>query len=316
MRDYIVRRIVWAVATIWFISIGVFVLLRVSPGDPALLQQGVNATPEKVAAVRKELGLDKPLPVQYLRWVGNALQGDLGRSGITQVSVTSEFKSRFPVSLQLMMMTLVWVALFGVTFGAISARWQNSGFDYGVRLFAIFGLSVPAFWVATLVMLIPAQYWHYAPPSLGKPIAFLDDPIGNMQQFLPASLVLALGPTATVMRLTRSTLLEVLRQDYIRTARSKGLGERMVLWRHALRNSLIPVVTVLGLLAAGLLGGSVIIEQIFALRGLGLYIFQALLQKDYPVAQSIVLYTAAAVVFMNLAVDVVYAVLDPRIRYT
>lgn len=305
-----------AAVTIWFVSIAVFILLRVSPGDPALLQQGINATPEKVAAIHEELGLDKPLPLQYLDWMGKLLRGDLGKSVLTQVSVTDEFKSRFPVSFQLMTMTMLWVALFGLTFGAISAHWQNSRLDYGVRLFAIFGLSVPVFWVGTLVLLIPAQYWHYAPPSLGTPIGFFRDPWGNIQQFLPASLVLALGPTATIMRLTRSALLEVLRQDYIRTARAKGLGERLLLWRHALRNSLIPVVTVLGLLAAGLLGGSVIIEQIFALRGLGLYVFQSLLQKDYPVAQGVVLYTAAVVVLMNLAVDVAYAFLDPRIKYS
>ncbi len=315
MQAYVARRFLIAIATTWFISVLVFLLLRVSPGDPALLQQGINATPEKVAAIHKELGLDKPMVVQYFDWVGNILRGNMGRSVLSQVNVTDEFKARFPVSFQLMSMTLLWVVLLGVPFGMISGRWRNSGADYGVRLFAIVGLSVPSFWVATLVLMIPSQLWHYAPP-LGRQISLFHDPFGNMRQFLPASLVLALGPTASVMRLTRSTLLEVLRQDYIRTARSKGLAEQMVLWKHALRNSLIPVITVLGLLMAGLLGGSVIIEQIFALRGLGSYIFTSILQKDYPVAQSIILYTAAVVVFMNLAVDLVYAVLDPRIRYT
>lgn len=315
MQTYVTRRLILAALTVWVVSILVFLLLRVVPGDPALIQQGINATPERVAAIHRELGLDKPLVVQYFSWFGNALRGDLGKSILTQTNITSEFKSRFPVSFELMSITLFWVVIFGIPFGMISARWRNSPADYGVRLFSVFGLSVPAFWIATLVLIIPVQLWHYAPP-LGARISFFDNPWDNMRQFVPASLVLALGPTATVMRLTRSALLEVLRQDYIRTARSKGLAERVVLTKHALRNSLIPVITVLGLLMAGLLGGSVIIEQIFALRGLGQYIFLSLLQKDYPVAQTIILYTAAVQVFMIVAVDVGYALLDPRIRYT
>jgi peptide/nickel transport system permease protein len=315
MQTYIARRLLLAAVSIWIISVVVFLLLRVTPGDPALIQQGINATPERVAAVRREMGLDKPIYVQYFNWAGNALRGNLGKSFLSQTSISSEFRSRFPVSFELMLMTIGWVVLLGVPFGMISARWRNSPADYSVRMFAIVGLSVPSFWVATLVLILPLQWWHYAPP-LGRQIGFFENPWDNLRQFVPASLVLALGPTATIMRLTRSALLEVLRQDYIRTARSKGLGERMVLIKHALRNSLIPVLTVLGLLIGGLLGGSLIIEQIFALRGLGQYVFSSLLQKDYPVSQSIVLYTAAVAILMNLLVDIVYAALDPRIRYT
>ncbi len=315
MHRYIARRLLMAAAILWFISIAVFVLLRVSPGDPALLQQGINATPEKIAAVHRELGLDKPLLVQYVHWVGQILRGDLGRSVLTQTSVTEEFRARFPVSLQLMLMTVAWIVLLGIPLGIVSAVKRNTSVDYAVRLLAILGLSVPAFWVATLVLMVPAQLWGYAPP-LGKQIALWENPADNLRQFGPASLVLALGPIASIMRLTRSSLLEVLRQDYIRTARAKGLRGQAVITRHALKNALIPVMTVLGLLSAGLLGGAVIIEQIFALRGLGQYIFAALLQKDFPVAQSLVMYTAAAVVLINLLVDLLYAVLDPRIRYT
>ncbi len=315
MQTYIARRLLFAGVSLWIISVVVFLLLRVTPGDPALIQQGINATPERVAAVRREMGLNKPIYVQYFDWAGNALRGNLGKSFLSQTSITKEFRSRFPVSFELMLLTIAWVVLLGVPFGMISARWRNSPADYGVRMFAIVGLSVPSFWVATLVLILPLQWWHYAPP-LGRQIGLFSDPFNNMRQFIPASMVLALGPTATVMRLTRSALLEVLRQDYIRTARSKGLGERMVLFKHALRNSLIPVLTVLGLLIGGLLGGAVIVEQIFALRGLGQYVFSSLLQKDYPVSQSIVLYTATVAILMNLVVDVVYAALDPRIRYT
>jgi peptide/nickel transport system permease protein len=315
VQRYIIRRLLMAVLIVWIISVAVFVILRLSPGDPALLQQGINATPEKVAAVRQELGLDKPLVVQYLDWMGSILRGDLGYSVLSQTSVTHEFRTRIPITLQLMIMTIGWVVLIGIPLGIISAMKRNSPLDYGVRLLAVFGLSMPAFWVATLVLMVPAQVWGYAPP-LGEQVALFDQPLDNLRQFVPASIVLALAPIAAIMRLSRSTMLEVLRQDYIRTARAKGLRERWVILRHTLKNSLIPVVTVLGLLVAGLLGGSVIIEQIFTLRGLGQYIFVSLLQKDFMVAQSLVMYTATVVVLLNLMVDVLYAALDPRIRYS
>ena len=314
MTRYIVRRLAMAAMILWFISVAVFVLMRVGPGDPALLQQGINATPEKIAEVDREMGLNNPYPVQYLDWLKGVVTFNLGRSVLTQTNITTEFRARFPVSLQLMVMTLFWTVVIGIPFGVISAARQNSASDYGVRLFAIFGLSVPSFWVATLVILIPAQRWGYAPP-LDKQVSLLSDPWNNFRQFGPPSFVLALGSVATVMRLTRSSLLEVLRADYVRTARAKGLAERVIVLRHALKNSLIPVITVLGLLAGGLLGGSIIIEQIFNLRGLGQYLYAAILQKDYNVAQTLVLYTAAVVLLFNLAVDLLYGVFDPRIRY-
>lgn len=314
MTTYIMRRLLMAVMILWFISIAVFVLLRVGPGDPALLQQGINATPERIAQVRAEMGLDDPYVVQYLRWLKGVVTFDLGRSQLTQSDISAEFTGRFPVSFQLMTMTLFWTVLIGVPFGVISGSKRNSLADYSVRLFSIVGLSVPAFWIATLVLLIPVQQWGYAPP-LDRQVNFFTDPWDNFRQFGPPSLVLALGPIASVMRLTRSSLLEVLRADYVRTARAKGLRERSVVVRHALKNSLIPVITVLGLLVGGLLGGSVIIEQIFNLRGLGQYVYAAILQKDYNVAQTLVLYTAATAVLLNLAVDLIYGLFDPRIRY-
>jgi peptide/nickel transport system permease protein len=314
MQRYIIRRLIMAVIIVWFISVAVFILLRVSPGDPALLQQGISATPEKVAAIHKELGLDKPMIVQYFDWMGNILRGDLGRSVLSQNSITIEFRQRLPVSLELMALTLFWVVLLGIPFGIISAAKQNSVTDNVIRLVATIALAVPAFWIATLVLIIPVQAWGYAPP-LGKQIAFFTDPGGDLRQFLPASLVLAFAPLASIMRLTRSSMLEVLHQDYVRTARAKGLRERAVIYRHALKNAMIPAITLLGLLTAGLLGGAVIIEQIFDLRGVGQYIYTALLQKDFPVAQSLVMYTALATVLLNLIVDISYAVLDPRIRY-
>lgn len=316
MTNYILRRLLQAAFILWLVSLGVFLLLRVGGGgDPALLQQGLNATPERVAQIHKELGLDDPYPVQYLNWMKSLATFDLGRSVQSQTDVTTEFKARFPVTLELMLLTILWTVLLGIPFGVISAVKRNSVVDYGIRVFAVVGLAVPAFWVATLVLVVPAAQWGYAPP-LNQQISFFSQPVENMKQFGPPSLVLAFGATAGIMRLMRSELLEVLRADYIRTARAKGLAGNTVVLRHALKNSLIPVVTVLGLLISGLIGGSVIIEQIFNLRGLGQYIFLATLQKDFAVVQTLVLYTAGIAILMNLVIDVLYAVLDPRIRYT
>jgi peptide/nickel transport system permease protein len=275
----------------------------------------MSATPERIAQVHRDLNLDDPYPVQYALWMKHLAVLDLGHSGVTGVEVVDEFKARVPVSFQLMVMTLTWTVLLGIPFGIISAVRRNSPPDYAVRIFAVFGLSVPAFWVATLVLIVPAQQWGYAPP-LNETTSIFREPWANIRQLGPPSLVLALASTASIMRLTRSQMLEVLRADYVRTARAKGLSERVVVVRHALRNSLVPVVTVLGLQVSGLLGGSVIIESIFNLRGLGQYIFAAILQKDFAVAQSLVMFTAGAAVLSTLAIDLLYVFLDPRIRYS
>ena len=314
MTRYIIRRLAMAAMILWFISMIVFVLLRIGPGDPALLQQGINATPERIAQVNEEMGLNDPYVVQYLNWIKGMVTLDLGTSALTQTSTTSEFRERFPISAQLMLMTLFWTVAIGIPFGIISAAKRNSVGDYGVRIFAIMALSVPSFWIATLVLIIPVQQWGYAPP-LDRQASLFSEPWANLRQFGPPSLVLALGPIASVMRLTRSSLLEVLRADYVRTARAKGLSGRVIVMRHALKNSLIPVITVLGLLMGGLLGGSVIVESIFNLRGLGQFVYRAILQKDFNVAQTLVMYTAGVAVMLNLAVDLLYSLFDPRIRY-
>ncbi|TAJ20797.1 MAG: ABC transporter permease [Dehalococcoidia bacterium] len=314
MLNYTIRRVAMAGLILWFVSLVVFTLMRLMPGDPTLLQQGISATPERIAAERAAQGLDDPIPVQYVRWFGGILTLDLGRSALNQASVTSEFKRRFPISFELMAFTLTWTVLFGIPFGVISAVKRNRAPDYVVRLTAILALAIPGFWLATLLLILPQQWWGYAPP-LDRARSVFEEPLTNLRQFGPPSLILSFAPMASVMRLTRSALLEVLRTDYIRTARAKGLSDRAVIMNHALKNSIIPVVTVIGLQVAGLLGGSVIIESIFNLNGLGAYIFQAILQKDFAVAQSLVLYTGATVVFLNLAVDLAYGYLDPRIRY-
>jgi peptide/nickel transport system permease protein len=296
------------------ISVGVFWLLRLGPGDIAQVALGQGASQEQVGAMREHLGLNEPIYQQYFRWMGQVFRADLGESAISGTPVASELTSRLPVTAELLIITLLVTVAIGIPAGVVSALYRNSPIDYTVRVAATIGLSVPVFWVATLVILLPNQWWGYSPP-LGRTVGFFDDPLGNLRQFVPPAVILGTAAASGIMRLTRSALLEVLRQDYIRTARSKGLRERMVIWRHALRNSLVPVVTVLGLQVAALLGGAIIVEQIFTLRGLGNYMYQSIVIEDFAVVQTMALYVALAVVLMNLVVDITYAWLNPRIRY-
>jgi peptide/nickel transport system permease protein len=314
MRAYIVRRLFLNAVVLALISVGVFWLLRLGPGDIAQVALGQGASQEQVGAMREHLGLNEPIYLQYFRWMGQLFRGDLGTSAITGTPVASELTSRLPVTAELLIITLLVTVAIGIPAGVVSALYRNSPIDYTVRVAATVGLSVPVFWVATLVILLPNQWWGYSPP-LGRTVGFFDDPLGNLRQFVPPAVILGTAAASGIMRLTRSALLEVLRQDYIRTARSKGLRERMVIWRHALRNSLVPVVTVLGLQVAALLGGAIIVEQIFTLRGLGNYFYQSIVIKDFAVVQTMALYVALAVVLMNLVVDITYAWLNPRIRY-
>ncbi len=320
------------VIIIFALSVVVFLLLRVaSGGDPASFQCGFSCTDEKLAAIREELGLDNPyFPVgadltdpafvsfhgesQYWRWVRGLFDGSLGRDW-NGAPVANELQRRVPVTVELLIITILVTVAVGVPFGIISAVYRNSLADYVARFGAILGLAVPSFWVATLVILIPIQYWDYAPP-LTKTIAFFDSPWDNLRQFVPPAIVLGAASAAGVMRLTRSSMLEVMRQDYIRTARSKGLRERVVIGRHALKNSIIPVVTIIGLQVAALFGGAVIVESVFNLQGVGIYFLGALVRKDYQVVQTLTVYIGTVVVLLNLGVDILYAWLDPRIRYS
>ncbi len=314
MRAYIVRRLISGVFILVILSIVVFLLLRVLPADPAATRCGLACTPEGIEQLREQLGLNDSYVVQYTTWVKDLATGNLGDATFNQQPVIETMKQRLPVTVELLIITIIFTVAIGVPFGVISALYRNSPADYFVRVTAVLGLAVPAFWIATMVILIPSDRWGYAPP-FGSYVSFFGDPWGNLRQFVPPAAVLALASGAGIMRLTRSSLLEVLHTDYIRTARAKGLREAVVIGRHALKNSLIPVVTVLGLQIAALLGGSVIIEQIFALNGIGRFIFQSLFQRDFQVVQSLTIYIGAAVILMNLLVDVSYAWLDPRIRY-
>lgn len=330
MQRYVARRLIVAVFMLFILSIVVFLLLRVAPGDAALYKCPPPCPEVQLDAIREKLGLDDPyFPVsvdvtdppfvtfngdsQYGAWVNGMATGSLGESS-ERLPILPEIKRRLPTTLELLTLTMIATVMLGVPFGVISAVLRNSPADYGVRVTAIFGLSVPNFWLATMVLIVPLTLWGYAPP-LGRTISFFDSPWDNLRQFVPPALVLAAASSAGIMRLTRSALLEVMGQDYIRTARSKGLEERSVIARHALKNSMIPVVTVLGLQVATELAGTVIIEKIFTLQGVGQYFFSALAKKDFQVAQTLTLYAGAVVVLMNLLVDIVYAWLDPRIRY-
>lgn len=313
MHRYIVRRLLQASVILVVLSVVVFALLRIAPGaDPARLKCGLGCNDERYQALRDEMGLDDPYVTQYFDWVGQVLTGSLGRDW-NDTSVASELSKRLPVTLELLVLTIAVTAALGIPFGIISALYRNSPLDIVVRLTAVLGLAIPNFWLATLVLLIPQQMWNYAPPITGS-VGLFDDPMGNMRQFVPPAIVLGAVSAAGVMRLTRSAMLEVMLQDYIRTARAKGLRQWAVVTNHALKNSLIPVVTVVGLQLAALFGGAVIVENVFNLQGVGNYFLGALLRKDFQVAQTLTLYVGAVVVITNLLVDLTYAWLDPRIR--
>ncbi len=331
MRTYIIRRLLSGIIILFSLSIVTFLLLRVVGGAESI-RCGLSCTPEAIASIREKLGYNDPyFPIdlhlkdpplvslhatsQYTTWLKDLATGHLGDATFNQKPVMDTMRHRLPVTLELMIITILLTIVVGVPFGVISALYRNTIADYVVRVTAVLGLAVPSFWVGTLVIFLPSQWWGYS-PTFGRSIGFFGDPVGNLQQFGPPAAVLALASAAGIMRLTRSSLLEVMRTDYVRTARSKGLRETLVVSRHALKNSMIPVVTVLGLQVAGLLGGSIIIEHIFALNGLGRMEYEAILARDYQVVQSMTLYIGAAVVLMNLLVDVSYAWLDPRIRYS
>ena len=333
MSNYIARRLIISVFIVFVLSIVTFSLLRIAPGDSALLAGGGGFIPkEQVEAEREALGLNKPyFPIsvslidppfitgnsdsQYGEWAGGVLRGDLGRNRLTKVPVSTAIIDRLPATLELLILTMIVTICLGIPAGVISALYRNSPVDLGVRFVAILALSIPAFWLATMVIIIPSERWGYAPP-LGGTITLWENPWDNLRQFVPPAFVLGTAASAVVMRLTRSSLLEVMRADYVRTARAKGLRDRAVIYRHALRNVLIPVITILGLQFTGLLGGTLFVELIFNIKGLGLYTFEAILRKDYTVVQSMTLYIGAVVVLTQLAIDVSYAWIDPRIRYS
>ncbi len=319
MRQYITRRLLLTIPTLIFVSVVIFALMRVVPGDAAMLRvfggENAAADPAAYEAARRQLGLDKSYPEQYADWVGRMICClDFGHSFWTKKPVFEEVIDRFPITLELAVGTLIVALLIALPTGVISAIRQDSGSDYVARMIGVIGLSAPGFWIGTLLIVWPAIWWGYSAP-LGY-IPPHVDPWANFRQFIFPSIALGASFAATLMRMTRSQMLEVLRQDYIRTAWSKGLRERVVVLRHALRNALIPVVTLVGLDFGYLLGRTVIIETVFTLPGIGTSTIHAIYMRDYPQIQGNVLFIAFAFIMMNLAVDLAYAWVDPRIRYS
>jgi peptide/nickel transport system permease protein len=306
------RRIILSIPTVLIVSFIVFSMIRFLPGDIAVAKLGEAYTEEAAQRIRVQYGLDKPWPQQYATYLGKVLRGDFGKAETGQ-SVLAEIRSRFPVTLELALLAVIFSAVIGIPLGVLSALRQDTPLDYLARGTSIFGLAVPGFVLATLLQSLFSIRWGVNIASV-RYLPFTSDPIGNLQQMWIPSLLLSLGTGAQVMRMTRAMMLEVQRQDYIRTARAKGLTGRVVLLRHALRNALMPVVTIFGLQMAFLIGGTVIFETIFSLPGMGRYLIEAVTRRDYAVVQGITLIFAISVVLINLIVDMSYAVLDPRIR--
>jgi peptide/nickel transport system permease protein len=313
LRRYLAKRLLVAVPTLLIASLIVFTLPRLIPGDVVVLMLAEKAYAKDIDELRAKLGLDRPLPVQYFEWLGKAARGDLGESLWTKRPVLEEIGQRLPVTFELALLGLVVALIIAIPVGVISAARQDTIADYVARSAAILGLSVPAFWLATLLIVLPAIWWGWRPVT--GFVEFSQDPIGHVAQLILPAAILGIAVGAALMRLTRGMLLEVLRQDYVRTAWAKGLGERVILMKHALRNAVIPVVTLLGTQLPQIIGGTVIIETVFGLPGMSRFLFDAINQRDYPVIQGVNLVVVSVIVLVNLAVDTLYAVLDPRIRY-
>lgn len=313
LRRYFVKRLLVAIPSLLIASLIVFSLVRLIPGDVVTMMMEENQYAQDLDEMRAKLGLDRPIHVQYVQWMGHVLRGDFGQSLYTGRPVLGELATRLPVSLELGAIALLSAILMGVSIGIVSAVRQDTARDYVARSGAILGLSVPGFWLGTLVVVLPAIYLGWSPSI--QYVSLEDDPVGHLVQFLVPGFLLGIASAATVMRLTRTQLLEVLRQDYVRTAWAKGLVERRVVLKHCLKNALIPVVTVLGIQVAQILSGTVIFESIFGLPGMGRYLFDAISERDYPVIQAINLTVVTTIVVVNLVVDMTYAWLDPRIRY-
>jgi peptide/nickel transport system permease protein len=314
MSQYILRRLVLLIPVLLGVSLVVFTLVRLIPGDATLLAIGVDQriTAEQRELVRKSYGLDQPPPVQYVRWMQHVLQGDLGTSLRTRRSVNEELRLRLPVTIELTLLAAVLGTVPAMAVGVLAAVRRNSALDYAATVGTLIGVSVPNFLLATLLVLIFSLWLRWLPP-IGY-VELTKDPIGNLRTMLLPALSLSLPLAAVLMRNTRSAVLEVLGQEHVRVARAKGLTERRVLGRHVILNASLPILTVVGIQVASLLGGTVIIETIFALPGIGRYIYEAIANRDYPVVQGVTIVIAAIFVVVSMTVDILYAVLDPRLR--
>jgi ABC-type dipeptide/oligopeptide/nickel transport system permease component len=334
VAKYIIKRLIMLIPVILGVSIMVFIVMHVFASDPTSIILGQHATTEQIERLREQLGLNQPLYVQYFNFLKGILHGDLGSSLITNTSVASEIGSRFPATLELALISIILASVFGILIGVISAVKQNTIIDYVSTVVSLLGVSMPIFWLGLMLIILFSVKLGLLPaagriqiglePEHITGLYILDSLItGNMEALksslshivLP-SVALASYSTAIIARMTRSTMLEVIRQDYVRTARAKGIFERVIILSHALRNALIPIVTVIGLQLGSLLGGAVLTETVFAWPGVGSYTIDAILKSDYPVVQGAVMMLAIIFVVVNLIVDLLYAQLDPRIKYS
>jgi peptide/nickel transport system permease protein len=315
MRTYILTRLLIAVLTLLGMSVVIFVLMRIAPGDVVdiIFASAGYVDPAAKAEIRQEMGLDQPITTQYVRWLGEILRGDLGKSYRYDIPAWRVVRPRIPVTVELAILAMLVASLIGVPTGVISAVRQDRWIDYVMRVFSLAGLSMPSFWLGMVIILLLVWSLGWIPAMTY--VSPFQDLKAHLLQFLFPALAVGYRSSALIMRITRSSLLEVMREDYIRTAYAKGQRERVVIWRHALKNAFLPVITVLGIEFAFLFGGLVVTETVFNLPGVARFLVEAILWRDYPVVQNLVMFIAVVVILANLAVDVLYGWLDPRVRY-
>ncbi|SFA76772.1 peptide/nickel transport system permease protein [Rhizobium sp. NFR07] len=312
MLSYVLRRLAIAIPTLFLVSVLVFGLLKFLPGDPAIALAGEERDPAVIEFLRQKYSLDQPLYIQYGKWLAGIAQGDFGLSIRTRLPIGEMIAQKLPVTIQLSVMAMILATLIGIPAGIIAALKRGTAADYGVSIIGLAGLSVPSFWLGIMLILLFAVTLGWFPS--GGYVAFFDSPIDNLRHTFLPSLVLGTAAAAIVMRHTRSAMLQVMKQDYVRTARAKGLKERIVVVRHVLRNSLIPVVTMSTLHLGELLSGAVLTEQVFGIPGFGKMIVDGVFSRDYAVVQAVVLCSAALFLLMNLLADIAYVILSPRLR--
>jgi peptide/nickel transport system permease protein len=312
---YILKRLISIIPVLFGVSILVFFLVRLIPGSALELFLGtqVEATPEQMEELKRIFGEDKPIPILYFEWLSRIIKGDFGYSLRTSRPILPDILHRLPLSLELTLFSLFFSIIIGIPLGILSSLKQNPIIDILIRLIGLLGLSLPQFWLATLFVILFSSFEGLIP--MGNFIPFSKNPLLNIKMLFLPSLAIGLGLGAVVMRFTRNSILEVLQMDYIKTAKAKGLSQRVVLFKHALRNALLPVVTILGFNAGYLLGGAIVIEEVFALPGMGRLALYAIFKRDYPLLQGIVLIISFLFVLINLSTDILYAFIDPRIRY-
>ena len=313
MNSYLIRRLILFIPVLLGSTVVIFLLMRVLPGDVADALLTETGNPKAAELLREQFGLADSLPVQYMRWFGDVLQGDFGQSLWTGRDVAARLGETLPVTIELAGLAVLFSSVLGISFGILAAVYQDRAPDYIFRSISIVGLSVPNFWLGSLLLILPAIWWGYSPPLAYKDL--WEDPVQNLKQLLFPSIALGVGLSAIIARMTRNVMLDILREDYVRTARAKGLDGLSVVLRHAVPNGMIPVVTLIGSQLGFLLGGTVIMESIFTLPGLGFSTLESVTLRDYPQLQANILVYAAMLMAINLFVDLLYGWLDPRIRY-